>query len=555
MRYRGGMSALPQPLPQPLPLRRWPWKKLAAVAVFVLVTGGPTVIAAPDDSASRFWFLQQQAPPQQAPGAVIKRQRPHFVREPQTVREPQAREPARRRVYHPPPAGAPPVPPGSGSPAVLPEAVPASGTPPVLPAEIPAPAAAPDAAPAAPVIATPALPAPALPAPALPAPAPPALAATPAAPALPVVALPVVALPSEKLPEISFFISVLGDNIGQLLAQGLQESFADKPQVLVRRKARESTGLVRDDYYDWLKIAREMTGGQDRERIDMAVIMIGSNDRQALREGNASVDVRSDRWKEIYGQRVEDLAALFRDRKIPLVWVGLPVMRNERLSSDILFFNQIYRERATKAGAVYVDTWDAFVDDKGQYDPYGPDVNGQNVKLRTGDGVHFTKAGALKLAHFAEGDIRRALAGAKAPAEIAAVPVPGAAATDPAPAPTVPAAAGKPAASEAPLDMTALLNAQIKRDAQSDPAVSIQAALPLPDAPADLSFPLRAAAGPVVSLTAPPLAVGGLLATRGKRSPSPLGGEAQAMLDRVLADGRPADTKPGRADDFSWPRR
>lgn len=504
-----------------------PWRKLAALALFVLMTGGPAVIAAPDDGASRFWFLQQQ-PAQQEPGAVIKRQRPHFVREPKV-----AREPARRRIYHAPGSpGSPPTAPDVAAPLPGPDGAPLPGseTAPVLPAAGPATPAIPDSAPA--------------PAPQI---------AAPPAPVAPVIAAPAAAPLPDKPPEVSFFVTVIGDNIGQLLAQGLQESFADKPRVLVRRKARESTGLVRDDYYDWLKVAREMTGGPDRERIDFAVIMIGSNDRQALREAGVSLDVRSDRWKEIYGQRVEDLAAVFRDHKIPLVWVGLPVMRSERLSSDVLFFNQIYRERAVKAGAVYVDTWDAFVDDKGQYDPYGPDVNGQNVKLRTGDGVHFTKAGALKLAHFAEGDIRRAVTDTNAPAQAAIAAAPGAPPlTGPAETPAAPSP--KPAAPEAAGDMTALLNAEIKRDTQHDPALSIQSALPLPDPPADLNFPLRPASGAVVLLTAPPLAAGGILATRGKKVLAPLGGEAQALLDHVLADGRAADAKTGRADDFSWPK-
>ena len=31
--------------------------------------------------------------------------------------------------------------------------------------------------------------------------------------------------------------------------------------------------------------------------------------------------------------------------------------------------------------------------------------------------------------------------------------------------------------------------------------------------------------------------------------------EAEALLDRALVQGRPIDPRPGRADDFSWPRR
>ena len=39
----------------------------------------------------------------------------------------------------------------------------------------------------------------------------------------------------------------------------------------------------------------------------------------------------------------------------------------------------------------------------------GPDFEGQICRLRGGDGVHFTTAGALKLAHYAEHDLRRLL--------------------------------------------------------------------------------------------------------------------------------------------------
>ena len=511
--------------------------KLAAVALFVLATGGPTVIAAPDPDSSRFWFLTPQPRVVRTPGPVVQRPKPHFVREQRA-----APEPARRRYRIP----------VTRNPAVAPTVQPAlpadAGSPfgPPLPPQPAAPAPQPDAPPAD--MARPA------PAP-VPAPVSPSPDSPPPIPA-PVIAAPQPTAQPDKPVELSFFITVIGDNLGQLLAQGLQESLADKPQVQVRRKARESSGLVRDDFYDWLKVARDLTGGQDRERIDFAVIMIGSNDRQALRDGATSAEVRSDRWKEIYGQRVEDLAAIFRDRKIPLVWVGLPVMRSERLSADILYFNEIYRDRATKAGAIYADTWEAFVDDKGQYDPYGPDVSGQTVKLRTGDGVHFTKAGSLKLAHFAEGDIRRAITGAKPPAELAVLPPQGGGPTvavPAAPGDAVPATAGTPtAATQAPL---VLPLTQPRRDPDRDPAGSIQASLPPPDFPAELSFPLKPAAGPVVSLTAPPLSVGGQLATRGKRLVSPLGADSQAALDRAFVEGRPIEAKPGRADDFAWPRR
>ena len=51
--------------------------------------------------------------------------------------------------------------------------------------------------------------------------------------------------------------------------------------------------------------------------------------------------------------------------------------------------------------------WDGFVDEAGKYTTYGPDYEGQMRRLRSGDGVYFTKSGARKLAHYVEREMRR----------------------------------------------------------------------------------------------------------------------------------------------------
>ena len=73
------------------------------------------------------------------------------------------------------------------------------------------------------------------------------------------------------------------------------------------------------------------------------------------------------------------------------------------------FLNELYRSRAEKAGIVYVDVWDGFVDEAGKFTPQGPDYRGQIRRLRTSDGVHFTKFGARKLALYVEREIERSL--------------------------------------------------------------------------------------------------------------------------------------------------
>ncbi len=312
-------------------------------------------------------------------------------------------------------------------------------------------------------------------------------------------------LPAKPAVAPTYFVAVLGDSLGQMLAQGLSEAFENRPEVAILRKAKEDSGLVRDDFFDWTTATQDLLASG--EKIDFAVMLIGSNDRQPLHDANGSYEPRSPEWQAAYTQRIETIAAMFRDKKIPLVWVGLPILKSERLADDARAFNEFYRTYAEKAGATYIDIWEAFADEAGQYSAFGPDINGQTVRLRAADGVHFTKAGARKLAHFVEPAIRRNLDEVQPN-------------TEPAPNPTnVP---------ETPANVSALPGTEA------------------PPAP-------KPVAGPILPLTGPVLAPGGGLAAR-----TPTAGTsnnaARILIEQTLQQGRPLAPKPGRTDDFSWPR-
>jgi hypothetical protein len=181
---------------------------------------------------------------------------------------------------------------------------------------------------------------------------------------------------------------------------------------------------------------------------------------------------------------------------VPVFWVGLPSIRGPKSTADMQYLDDLYRGRAEKAGINYIDVWDGFVDDSGRYVVQGPDFEGQTRRLRAGDGVHFTKSGARKLAHYLEREIRRVMAPG---AEVVALP-----------------------SSE-----------------------------PVPAAPAKPSGPAqRPLAGPVVPLTASVTAGQELLG--GKTSDTP---HMPKSVTRVLVEGDAITPPAGRADDFAWPRR
>jgi uncharacterized protein len=211
-------------------------------------------------------------------------------------------------------------------------------------------------------------------------------------------------------------------------------------------------------------------------------------------------EFHTDKWAEVYGRRIDEMINALKARGVPILWVGLPAVRGTKSTSDMAYLGEIYRERAEKAGIAFIDIWDGFVDEQGHFTVQGPDFEGQTRKLRTPDGVHFTKAGAVKLASYVDQELRRTMS----KGVIAPVALPGPDATAPKPAAAV---GGRPEV------------------------------------------------GPVVPL------VSGVGAS-GEHDGDLAGGGRPAQLTstdpvaaKVLSHGDAIAAPTGRADDFAWPRR
>jgi hypothetical protein len=129
----------------------------------------------------------------------------------------------------------------------------------------------------------------------------------------------------------------------------------------------------------------------------------------------SSYEFHTDQWAVLYAKRIDEMIAALKSRGVPVVWVGLPALRGTKSTGEMSYLDELYRERAEKAGIAYVDIWDGFVDDQGRYTLQGPDFEGQTRRLRTPDGVHFTKAGAMKLASYVDRELRRLLSNRAVP--------------------------------------------------------------------------------------------------------------------------------------------
>lgn len=314
-------------------------------------------------------------------------------------------------------------------------------------------------------------------------------AAMPAEPSYPVVDV------APKAPDAKKIL-VIGDFMAGGLAWGLDQAFADDPSIQILDRSEGSSGFVRDDYYDWAATLPELL---DETKPDRIVVLIGSNDRQAIRAADGKFAPRTEEWQKAYQERVGRFLLALQTYGKPVYWVGVPPLKSGDGSADMAYLNTVFKSRAEAVGAHFVDIWDGFADEEGKFIARGPDMDGQARQLRSGDGINFTKSGRRKLAFYVERDIRR--------------------------------------------------------DTGVGPAIGTAAPLNPNETTEIGPDGKERKVGPVVSLTDPaPGASAGTLA--GAPPPvdtaTPPSDPNASAAYKLTVDGVPPPAKPGRADDFSW---
>jgi hypothetical protein len=198
-------------------------------------------------------------------------------------------------------------------------------------------------------------------------------------------------------------VQVYGDTFAEGLVAGLAEAMTDDTRVQVQKKHRAMIGIARPEFEDDVRV-EEAT----RDSAHIAVVMIGLNDRFHIRSGPRDrIMLGTDAWRDEYGKRVDRFIKALKKRNMAIYWVGQPIMRRPEINEPVQVMNAIVREKAYLNGVKYIDIIPHFSDDAGNYAAYGPDITGKQRLVRDPEGVLFSWAGYRKLAHFVEREIRR----------------------------------------------------------------------------------------------------------------------------------------------------
>jgi len=198
-------------------------------------------------------------------------------------------------------------------------------------------------------------------------------------------------------------LAVFGDSMATDVAKALDRFYAEDPNIVIISQAVGDSGIVRVDYFDWPKKIGESIA---EDNFDIAIFILGINDRQKMSLNGKSYASLSPEWLAGYSARVSSIVQQLRTANKPTIWVGLPPMEAPKFGQTMIQVNEIDRLAAFGGGAEFLDIFDKFATEEGKYTRNGPDLNGTTVRMRKDDGIHFSTAGADKLAFYLSQSLR-----------------------------------------------------------------------------------------------------------------------------------------------------
>ncbi|OAM27899.1 MULTISPECIES: DUF459 domain-containing protein [Eikenella] len=189
-----------------------------------------------------------------------------------------------------------------------------------------------------------------------------------------------------------------GDSMMEGVAPHVQRWLSSEYGIDSINLSRQSTGLSYPSFFDW-PATIEKTLRED-QKIRLLVVFLGPNDPWDFPNPQPGtrgyLKFQSPEWEQEYRQRIERIAGAAKAANVRLIWMGVPLMKNRRLNAQMRYLDELFAsELAGKS--IWLPTDKIMGGEDGQYRD-SITINGQTVRLRSKDGIHFTIKGQQFLA-------------------------------------------------------------------------------------------------------------------------------------------------------------
>ncbi|GGZ89835.1 hypothetical protein DC083_00295 [Ignatzschineria ureiclastica] len=204
-------------------------------------------------------------------------------------------------------------------------------------------------------------------------------------------------LPWDVILESGDKIFFVGDSLMQGVAPRVRQILYKRDNIDGVDLSKQSTGLAYPNFYNWPKVVAETL--QQDGGIKAVVVYLGPNDPWdfPIPGRKKYLKFKSPEWERAYRGRIRNILLSAQQYNLPVIWLGAPCMRKDKLHKDMVYLNTLYQSEVTRFNGHYIPTSGILGCSDAGYEAYAQTEKG-NQKVRTNDGIHFTVTGQRLLA-------------------------------------------------------------------------------------------------------------------------------------------------------------
>ncbi len=196
-----------------------------------------------------------------------------------------------------------------------------------------------------------------------------------------------------------------GDSMMDSIAPYLQRRLRSEYGIDSINLSRQSTGLSYPQFLDWPATIEQQL--RDDPSIKLVVVFLGPNDpwdfpNPQQPHSRDYLKFQSPEWEQVYRSRIDRILRAAENARVDLMWLGIPLMKGNKLNTQLRYIDGLLADEV-QGRAIWLPT--AQLLGGGADGEYHDSIthNGELLRLRSKDGIHFTLKGQHFLAdHVAE---------------------------------------------------------------------------------------------------------------------------------------------------------
>ncbi|MGP1455628.1 MAG: DUF459 domain-containing protein [Treponema sp.] len=188
-----------------------------------------------------------------------------------------------------------------------------------------------------------------------------------------------------------------GDSQVYTLAAGMHRALQDDTRITIEQISVHSSGFLRSDYYNWpKKLEQVFKSKSDDQAFHAAVMLLGMNDHQSVRDKKNIYTVETEDWEALYTEKVKQHIDLVLTYVPRIYWLSVPSVRNQKYNEGLRYLDALY-DRIAQTYDPELVVRVALHDFTAEYGTEYIEtikVNNTWEPFMQNDGIHYTLAGS-----------------------------------------------------------------------------------------------------------------------------------------------------------------